>query len=81
MTADDFVRQVELALGDLPWRQRRDLVAELREHLAELPPDTDLYARHGAPDRYAAEMRAAAGLELRRGPFAYLRARRPRNTS
>jgi len=79
MTSDNYLREVEFALRDLPWRQRRDLVAELRGHLAELPPDTDLYARVGAPDRYAAEMRAAAGLERRRGPIAFLRAQRPRN--
>ncbi len=79
MTAEDYARKVEWALGDLPWRQRRDLVAELREHLAELPPDTNLADRLGAPEQYATDMRAAAGLERRRGPLAFLRARRPRN--
>ena len=79
MTVNDYLRQVEFALRDLPWRQRRELVEELRGHLAELPPDTDLDARLGAPDQYAAELRAAAGLERRRGLLAYLRARRPRN--
>lgn len=79
MTADEYIRQVEVALRDLPWSQRRDLVAELRAHLAELPPDTDLTARLGAPPPYAAEMRTAAGIERRHGPIAYLRARRPRN--
>ena len=79
VTAGEYVRQVEFELRDLPWRQRRDLVAELQAHLAEFPPDADLVERLGTPERYAAEMRAAAGLERRHGPIAYLRARRPRN--
>lgn len=79
MTADDYLRRVSLALRDLPWRQRRDLVAELRGHLAELPADTNLAERLGAPEQYAADMRSAAGLERRRGVIAFLRARRPRN--
>lgn len=79
MTADDYIREVEWALRDLPWRQRRDLVADLRNHLAELPPETDLVARLGTPNHYAADLRDAEGLARRRGPVAYLRARRPRN--
>jgi len=79
VTADAYLREVELALRDLPWRQRRILVAELQQHLAELPPETNFRERLGAPEQYAAEMRAAAGLERRRGPIAFLRARRPRN--
>jgi hypothetical protein len=76
---DEYVRQVESALRDLPWRQRRDLLTELREHLGELPPETDLPERLGAPAQYASDLRAAAGLERRRGPIAFARARRPRN--
>ncbi len=79
MTAEDYVRRVSVELGDLPWRQRRDLVSELRAHLAELPAETDLAERLGAPERYAADLRAAAGLERHRGPIAFIRARRPRN--
>jgi HAAS domain-containing protein len=79
VTADDYVRRVEFALRDLPWRQRRDLVTELRDHLAELPPDTKFGERLGTPERYAADLRSAAGLERRRGVMAFLRARRPRN--
>jgi hypothetical protein len=60
---------------------RRDLVAELRDHLSELPPDTDLEARLGRPEAYAADLRAAAGLERRRGAVAFVRARRPRNVA
>ena len=81
MTADEYTRQVESALSDLPWSQRRDLVADLRHHLAELPPETDLVARLGTPERYAADLRAAEGLERRSGPRAYVRARRPRNVT
>ena len=79
MTADDYVRHVERALGDLPWNLRRDLIAELRGHLTELPPDTNLGERLGAPEQYVAELRAAAGLNRRRGVIAFIRARRPRN--
>jgi hypothetical protein len=79
VTTDEYLREVAYALRDLPWGQRRDLVRELREHLAELPPGADLSERLGSPERYAADMRAAAGLEHRRGPISYLRARRPRN--
>src|SRR5262245_26244499 len=79
--AEDYVRQVDGALRDLPWSQRRDLVADLRNHLAELPPETDLVARLGTPVRYASDLRAAEGLERRHGPVAYLRARRPRNVA
>jgi hypothetical protein len=79
MTAEDYIRQVEWALGDLPWSQRRDLLADLRNHLAELPPENDLVQRLGTPERYASDLRAAEGLERRHGPIAWLRARRPRN--
>jgi hypothetical protein len=79
VTADGYVREVEFALRDLPWSQRCDLVADLRHHLAELPVETDLVARLGTPERYASDLRTAEGLARRRGPVAYLRARRRRN--
>lgn len=79
MTASEYLRRVAYELRDLPWRQRRDLVSELEGHLAELPPATDFRARLGAPEQYAADMRAAAGLERRRGPIAFIQAQRPRN--
>jgi hypothetical protein len=75
--ADDYLRRVDAALTDLPWGVRRNLMAELKSHLEELPADEA--ARLGTPEEYAAEMRAAAGLERRRGVIAFLRARRPRN--
>lgn len=79
MTAEDYLGRVAFMLRDLPWRTRRELVTELRAHLTELPADTDLEARLGPPEQYAADLRSAAGLERRRGPIAFLRARRPRN--
>jgi HAAS domain-containing protein len=79
MTADEYLRRVERELRGLPWSQRRELVSELRGHLSELPPDTDLEARLGSPQEYAADLCATAGLERRRGPASWVRARRPRN--
>jgi hypothetical protein len=73
------VRNVGWWLRDLPWSTRRDLLTELRAHLDELPADTDLREKLGPPEAYAGDLRAAAGLERRHGPIAFLRARRPRN--
>ena len=79
MTSAEYLRSVGYWLRDLPWGVRRDLLEELRDHLNELPDDTDLQARLGSPEEYAAELRSAAGLRHRRGVAAFLRARRPRN--
>ena len=79
MIAQDYVRIVSFELRDLPWKSRRDLVSELRGHLSELPGGTDLVARLGAPKEYAADLRAAGGLERRHGVIAFLKARRLRN--
>jgi hypothetical protein len=79
VTRDDYLRQVGHQLTDLPWSTRRDLLAELRGHLEELPADTDLRTQLGPPAQYADDLRTAAGLERRRGLVAFLRARRPRN--
>jgi hypothetical protein len=79
VTAEEYLRRVDFELRDLPWRTRRDLVSDLRGHLTELPEGTDLVERLGPPARYAAELRAAEGLERRRGPIAFLLARRLRN--
>jgi hypothetical protein len=79
VTADEYLRHVRHSLIDLPWSTKRELLSELRGHLAELPAGTDLVAQLGKPHEYAAELRSAAGLERRRGPIAVLRARRPRN--
>lgn len=79
MMADAYLREVGFGLRDLPWSQRRALLADLRDHLAELPPDSDLLARLGTPAHYTAELRAAAGLAPRRGAVAFIRSFRPRN--
>lgn len=70
--------QVSYWLSDLPWGTKKELLAELRVHLAELPAGSDLDAL-GRPEQYATDLRAAAGLECRRGVIAFLRARRPHN--
>lgn len=79
MIAEDYLNRVAFELRDLPWGARRELISELRGHLAELPAGTNLTAQLGPPREYAAELREAAGLERRRGVIAFLRARRPRN--
>jgi hypothetical protein len=79
MTRDEYLRDIGYWLRDLPWSTRRDLVSELRGHLDELPVDTDLESRLGSPQKYAADLRSAAGLERGRGLVAFLQARRPRN--
>jgi hypothetical protein len=78
VTADEYLRRVAWELSDLPWGMRKDLLADLRAHLTELPDGTDL-AELGSPEQYAADLRSAAGLEHRRGLVAFLSARRPRN--
>ena len=77
MTADAYLREVEFALRDLAWGHRQEIIADLRSHLAEPPPEADIASRLGSPQRYAADLRAAAGLERRRGVIAFLQARRP----
>lgn len=75
MTEKDYLRAYARELRDLPRRQRRELVAEMRQHLAELPAGTDLLAQLGRPQQHATDMRAAAGVERRHGPMAFFRAR------
>ena len=77
MTRDEYVSNVGWRLRDLTWSTRRDLLKELGAHLDELPADTDFRAQLGPPEAYAEDLRSAAGLERRRGPIAFLRARRP----
>ncbi len=72
----DAVRQ---ELIDVPWSSRTDLLATVRERLAELPegmvPDREL----GPPRDYARGLREGAGLAPRsRLPWALLRGMRPR---
>jgi uncharacterized membrane protein len=62
VTAEEYVHRVNFWLTDLPWGTKKALLSELRGHLAELPADTDLDTL-GAPEQYAKDLRAAAGLE------------------
>lgn len=61
----DYVDRVRTALADLPPAVRDELTEDLPEHLAEVAAETDgtLVDRLGAPEAYAAELRAAAGAE------------------
>jgi uncharacterized membrane protein len=61
MIAEHYLSDVSFELRDLPWRMRRDLIAELRGHRDELPTGTDLVGRLGTPKEYGAELRSAAG--------------------
>jgi hypothetical protein len=63
MISEHYLQDVSFQLRDLPWRTRRELVSELEAHLAELPIGTDYRLRLGTPQQYAADMRAAAGLD------------------
>ena len=79
MSHEQYLAEVEGCLTDLPWRDRKRLVADLRVHLGEIPAGENLVARLGSPQSFVAELRGTAGLTPRRGPIAFLRARRPRN--
>jgi hypothetical protein len=60
----DYFEQLRACFADLPAAARADLLDDLAEHLAEVAAEGDgpLADRLGPPDRYAAELRAAAGL-------------------
>ncbi|WP_143133929.1 hypothetical protein [Actinoplanes philippinensis] len=53
----DYVTAVDGLLLDVPWRRRRELIADLREHLRQYPELMTVEQ----PREYAAELRAAAG--------------------
>jgi len=80
MTSEQYLAAVQDHLIDLPWRVRKNLAEDLRAHLKEIPAE-DLVERLGNPGLYAADLRSAAGLAPRRGPIAFVRARRPRNVA
>lgn len=60
-----YVAAVEAALADLPADDREELVEDLPLHLADVLADgtVSLRDRLGEPSDYAAELRAAAGLD------------------
>jgi hypothetical protein len=66
-SSDEIVRyldRVRAALVDLPASKRDELLEDLPAHLAEVAAEAPgtLEERLGAPERYAADLRAAAGL-------------------
>ena len=66
--AQDFLAAVEHELADLPTEDRSALLEDLAQHLEALAVEDDdrpVVVRLGAPDRYAADLRAAAGLPAR----------------
>jgi len=70
-----YVDGVRAALSDLPAKKRDELLEDLPEHLAEVAAEGEgtLEERLGPPARYAAELRASAGVPApgeRRRPFA-----------
>lgn len=60
-----YLAAVRAALADLPAAERDDLLAEVEASLAEAAADTGgpLETRLGSPQEFAAELRAAAGLQ------------------
>ena len=60
-----YLAAVRAALGDLPPAERDDLLAEVEASLVDAANETDapIGARLGPPDKFAAELRAAAGLQ------------------
>ncbi|MER7475600.1 hypothetical protein [Micromonospora sp. NPDC000018] len=61
----DYVARVRAALADLPPAHRDELTEDLPEHLAEVAAEAGgtLAERLGEPEAYAAELRAAAGVD------------------
>jgi hypothetical protein len=59
-----YATAVRAAFADLPAPERELLLEDLEDHLAEVADEDDgpLQARLGAPEAYAAELRASAGL-------------------
>jgi hypothetical protein len=61
-----YLQGVRTALADLPAEVRDELLEDLPAHLADVVAEADgepLRLRLGAPETYAAELRAAAGIE------------------
>ena len=64
--ADPYLAAVATALAGVPEAERHELLDDLADHLAELAADEDgdLAERLGAPEAYAAEFVASAGIEV-----------------
>ena len=67
---EEYYDRVRAALSGLPPEIRDDLLEDLPDHLAEVLAEGDgsLRDRLGEPDAYAAELRAAAGVEASDAP-------------
>lgn len=65
--ADAYAAAVAFYLRDIRRAQRLRLVADLRQHLAEMPAADDFTASLGPPRQYAAELRSSNGIEPARG--------------
>jgi hypothetical protein len=65
-----YYERVRAALADLAPESREELLEELPDHLAEVAADEGgaLVDRLGDPEAYAAELRAAAGLDAPAAP-------------
>jgi hypothetical protein len=79
----EYLAAVRAALDDLPTTERDDLLAEVEPSLLDAASETggNVSARLGPPEDFAAELRAAAGLQLpprqaEEGPRLLLAARR-----
>jgi hypothetical protein len=62
---DRYIDGVAAALADLPDDERQELLEDLPDHLAEIAADdpASLDSRLGPPPAYAAELRAATGVD------------------
>ena len=60
-----YLAAIRAALADLPAEEREDLLADVRGSLVEAAADSggNIAARLGPPEEFAAELRAAAGLQ------------------
>ena len=60
-----YLAAVRAALADLPEEEREDLLADVRPSLVDAADESggNIAARLGPPDEFAAELRAAAGLQ------------------
>jgi hypothetical protein len=71
--SEAFLAAVKEQLSDLPEEERTDLLEDLAQHLADITADRaedgpSLIALLGAPEKYAADLRAAADLPPRTAP-------------
>ena len=77
--ADRYLAAVRNELADVPWLQREDPLATVRERLGELADDEWPRSELGSPKSFALELRESAGLPgRRRNPVARFRATRVR---